>query len=202
MHWGSIVSGSAGVWSFASEWISCVNCLPQANYAVPVITDGGWGFGPRLHKRTHKLIPLCVFTICLPVQMQIISTFVLQVENKKRSVLIRRYESRWKWVAICRALSSGVAILMYLNENAIPQVESVCVVRPVTDRLIESQWGETLRSTVIALIKMEVNTAGVTKRVSGIGARACSPTVATAITLYDRLVFLYRAHMQPWALSS
>lgn len=28
--------------------------------------------------------------------------------------------------------------LMYLNENAIPQVENVCV-RPVTDSLIESQ---------------------------------------------------------------
>lgn len=42
---------------------------------------------------------------------------------------------------------------------------------------------------------MEVNTAAVTKRVSGIGARVCSPTVATAITLYDRLMFLYRMHM-------
>lgn len=43
---------------------------------------------------------------------------------------------------------------------------------------------------------MEVNTAGVTKRVSGILVRVhVRPTVATAITLYDRLVFLYRAHM-------
>lgn len=30
---------------------------------------------------------------------------------------------------------------------------------------------------------------------SGICARACSPRVATDITLYDRLKFLYRAHM-------
>lgn len=42
---------------------------------------------------------------------------------------------------------------------------------------------------------MEVNTAGVTKRVSGICVRACSPRVATAMTLYDRLEFLYRVHM-------
>ncbi len=85
--------------------------------------------------------------------------------------------------------------LMYLNENAIPQVESMCVVRPVTDRLIESKWGETLRSTFIAFIKMEVNTAGVTKRVWDLCARTCLPAVATAMTLYDRLVFLYHAHM-------
>lgn len=42
---------------------------------------------------------------------------------------------------------------------------------------------------------MEVNTAGITKCLSGICARACSPRVGTAMTLYDRLEFLYRVHM-------
>lgn len=90
MHWGGIVSGSAGVWSFASEWISCVNCLPQANYAVPVITDGGWGFGPRQQAHTQTDSIMRIYRYVFLYECKSFRHLYIQVENKKRSVLIRR----------------------------------------------------------------------------------------------------------------